>query len=290
MNTDTLYTLRCGHLRALISPLGGELRSLTDHDRELIWQGDPAYWAGSAPLLFPFCGRVPDGRYRVAGKEYPMVIHGFLPESRMTLLSHTDTALVLALSDTPALREIYPFAFALEISYTLTADKLRITAHVQAKDTVLPFSFGGHPGFCLPFDGEGFGDAYLEFAGNSPLQRLSITDSGLLGEGREIYPLTARQLPLSPDPAGSNGIFFSLPQDQRALRLISPFAGLHLEMELADFPVLGLWHTEGAPYLCIEPWCGLPSPEGCPDLENKPGLIWLAPGEATNLTFSIGIR
>ena len=42
-------------LRVSIHPLGAELKSVfhKDYNLEYIWQGNPAFWAKSSPVLFP---------------------------------------------------------------------------------------------------------------------------------------------------------------------------------------------------------------------------------------------
>ena len=52
-------TLKKGSLTARVETLGGELVSLRDaSDTEYIWVGDPAYWAGRNPVLFPIVRRL----------------------------------------------------------------------------------------------------------------------------------------------------------------------------------------------------------------------------------------
>ena len=44
-------------LTVAVSPLGAEMRSVTDaRGAERLWNGDPAYWKGRAPVLFPYAG------------------------------------------------------------------------------------------------------------------------------------------------------------------------------------------------------------------------------------------
>lgn len=282
------FKLHSGLLSAEISLSGGELRSLQYGETQLIWQGDPAYWDGSAPFLFPFCGRVKDGFYRWQDLQYPMTIHGFLPTAQMSVAEHTDDRLTLTLADSPETRSVYPFPFTLTMDYRLCADGLEIAASVTAGDIALPFSFGCHPGFHLPVGDNGFDNAALLFDSDAPLTRIEITENGLLGDGRSVYPLTNSTLPLSPDPAGGCGIFFAVAKPQRALTLTAPSLPCDIRVDFADFPVLGLWHAEGAPYLCIEPWQGLPAPEGVStDLANKPETVTLAPHETKTLTMQI---
>ena len=285
-----IHTLQNGLLSARVDTRGGQLRSLNYQSDELLWQGDPAYWDQSAPLLFPFCGRVKDGVYTYAGKTYPMTIHGFLAGADLTVTDSTENSLTLTLADSDATRAIYPFAFLFTVNYTLTDHSLVQSVTVKAGNTPLPFSFGAHPGFNLPIGADGFDGSLLRFADDTPLTRLEITANGLLGKSTEDYPLTEGTLSLSPDPAGACGIFFGVPANQRSLTLESTALPCNLSMDFGDFPVLGLWHAEGAPYLCIEPWQGLPAVDGIPtDLSTKPETIFLAPGEEKTFTLTIGI-
>lgn len=77
-----LYSLQNAHLSVQVDPLGAELRSLQDKAGvEYLWQRDPALWARSAPLLFPWVGRLYHGRYQVNGRTYALPLHGFAKES-----------------------------------------------------------------------------------------------------------------------------------------------------------------------------------------------------------------
>ena len=60
------------------------------------------------------------------------------------------------------------------------------------------------------------------------------------------------------------------------------FAGDHgpsIEMSWEGFPQLGVW-SNGAPFLCIEPWQGFASPvEFDGEFADKPGVMHFGPGE-----------
>src|ERR687892_746304 len=76
-------TISSPQLRAEISADGAELVRLQDEQgRDLLWNGDPAFWAGRSPLLFPVVGRVRNDRIRVDGLEYELPKHGFARISR----------------------------------------------------------------------------------------------------------------------------------------------------------------------------------------------------------------
>ena len=50
-----MITVSNEFLTATFSEIGAELKSLKCGGKEYIWNGDPAFWTGSAPVLFPIC-------------------------------------------------------------------------------------------------------------------------------------------------------------------------------------------------------------------------------------------
>ena len=59
-----IYTLSNDKIIASFDTLGAELISVKSIDGcEYIWQADPTYWAEHSPIMFPICGRLPNGRY-----------------------------------------------------------------------------------------------------------------------------------------------------------------------------------------------------------------------------------
>ncbi len=49
--------LKNEYLTVQFKTLGGQLTSIKDKDGiEYLWQADPNYWNGQAPILFPICG------------------------------------------------------------------------------------------------------------------------------------------------------------------------------------------------------------------------------------------
>ena len=66
------FVLENAQLRVTVSTLGAELRSVIRKcdGVEHLWQGDPAVWAGQAPVLFPFTGNLKDGHFFAKGGTY----------------------------------------------------------------------------------------------------------------------------------------------------------------------------------------------------------------------------
>lgn len=54
-----MIELKSDQLQVQFQTFGGALSSIKDKDGvEYLWQGDPTYWSGQAPVLFPICGSV----------------------------------------------------------------------------------------------------------------------------------------------------------------------------------------------------------------------------------------
>ena len=83
-----LVSISDSTLSAQISAAGAELQRLQDRDgSDLLWNGDPAVWAGRAPLLFPLVGETKDRKIKVDGEIFDIPRHGFARTSRFTLVT-----------------------------------------------------------------------------------------------------------------------------------------------------------------------------------------------------------
>ncbi len=115
-----------------IGALGAEMISLKDADgRDLLWNGDAAFWTGRAPLLFPIVGRLTNDTLIHDGVAYPMTQHGFARRRPFELMSASDSRATFRLVDDDETRKQYPFAFGLYITYTLNEATLTIEARVH---------------------------------------------------------------------------------------------------------------------------------------------------------------
>src|SRR5690606_32225519 len=124
-------TLSNDHLKARIASQGAELVSLCDEEgRDLLWDGDPAFWTGRSPLLFPIVGRLRDDRALIGGRAYPMKQHGFARISTFEIVDAAAEFCRCRLKATKATREQYPFDFRLDMTYRLDGGRLLLRASV----------------------------------------------------------------------------------------------------------------------------------------------------------------
>ena len=270
-------------LAALISPFGAELLSFTHEKTEWLWQGSAATWPRRAPILFPFCGRVHRQTIWVDGVAYPnQPIHGFAPNSPFTLLDHGRDYVQLRLTDTAQTRALYPFGFELTVEFRLNETELlqSLTCH-NPNETTLPFSAGFHPGFIWPLPGATHqADHHIIFEADETESVALPDDNGLMGGERLACPTQGRHLKLNDRLFRAGSVIFDRLKSRSLWFGVPGQPGLRIEF---DTPTLVLWRwpgPEGATYLCIEPWAGLPDPQGfCGEFANKPGITLIPPGK-----------
>lgn len=288
---DAWLTLSSGALTAQIDPLGAQLSSVRDPaGRELLWDGDPAFWSGRAPLLFPIVGSLAGGVYRVAGKTYALPRHGFARRRPFEVLSASaDTALLRLKADAQTLT-VYPFEFALLMRFEVTGATLRVSASVENQGEVpMPASFGYHPAFRwpLPFgSARAAHDILFDHEEPAPIRR--IDGAGLVTPVRHPTPIHARRLLLADELFREDAVILDALQSQGLT--YGSDTGPRLRLQFPDTPYLGLWSKPGAPFICIEPWHGMSDPVGFGgDFTEKPGVFMVSPGGRRDLGMQLAL-
>jgi len=284
-------TITSEALSADIHSLGAELYGLRDaHGQDLLWNGDPAFWTGRAPILFPIVGMLEGGRYRLDGQTYAMPKHGFARKKPFAVLQAGPASATFRLSADPETLAIYPFDFLLDLRFTLTGARLDITAWVRnAGDRPMPASFGFHPALRWPLPyGRPRSEHRILFAQDEPAPIRRITAEGVMTPEGFKSPVQGRALSLHDALFFDDAIIFDQLESQ-AVQYGTP-DGPQLDISFPQTPYLGVWTKPGAPYICIEPWHGLADPAGFDgDFRNKPGVFEVGPGEAFEIGMSIRI-
>jgi galactose mutarotase-like enzyme len=283
------HVLSNGTLSAVVKADGAELCSLRDATgEEMLWQAGPV-WPRHAPVLFPIVGRLKDDCLRHLGKSYRLPQHGFARDRRFAWLNRSATACRLVLHEDAGTRMAYPFAFRLEIAFTLDDDALETTFTVANPGrAVLPASVGAHPGFIWPLvEGLDKTAHVLEFAEpeTAPVRRL---DGGLLKPAPEATPIDGHTLALNPALFAADAVILAQPAST-SVRYTAPGAPA-IEVAWQGFEQLGIWSREGGDFLCIEPWHGMTSPADFDgEFRDKPGLMQIPPGERRTLSMRIRV-
>ena len=284
-------TVSSPELRAQISENGAELVRLQDEQgRDLLWDGNPAYWTGRSPLLFPIVGRVRNDRIRVGGSEYELPKHGFARHSRFELEEATESRCRFGLRSNEGTLKQYPFPFRLDVTYGIENNTLTITASViNAGPSPMPVSFGFHPAFRWPLPFGAPREAHVirfEREEAAPIRR---PVDGLIGRDAETSPVEGKTLLLRDSLFEADALVFDHPKS-RSVRYGAPSGG-SIRVDFPDMPHLGIWTKPGAGFICIEPWQGHADPEGFNDeFSAKPGVVLVQPGESRNFIMEITVE
>jgi galactose mutarotase-like enzyme len=278
-------TISNGILTATINPKGAELNSLKDSSNEYMWEGNPDYWGKHSPVLFPIVGTLKNNSYLYEGRVHALSRHGFARDNTFSIKSQTESSVVFLLTSTTDTKTVYPFDFELELAYTLTGKTLTLQYSVTNKgDKNLPFSIGAHPAFSLPGNFESYS---LVFEKDEALISTQL-ENDLLSDTTTQIPAQNGVLPLTYSLFEKDALIFKSLQSN-AITIKKGNTDV-LKVSFPDFPHLGIWTKEKAPFICIEPWQGYSdAPDTRGNIIEKEGIINLEAGKQYTAGFSIEI-
>jgi galactose mutarotase-like enzyme len=265
-------TITNGPLSATIALKGAELISLKNNSgAEYIWEGNAKYWGKHSPVLFPIVGTLKNNSYLYEGQVYALNRHGFARDNVFNVKLQTESSVTFSLSSNDDTRRVYPFDFELELIYTLENNTLQLDYVVTNKgDKPLPFSLGAHPAFALSGSFESYS---LQFEIDEPLESTQLKDD-LLSDQTEVIPSQNGVLPLSYSIFENDALIFSSLKS-RAITIMQGENKL-LTVSYPNFPHLGIWTKDNAPFICIEPWQGYSDkPDTKGNLIEKEGIVML---------------
>lgn len=272
-------------LSATINPPGAELTTLTGADgREWMSDGDPAFWTGRSPLLFPIVGALNGSVYRVGDAEYALPQHGIARRRGFALIEQAADRARFRLVDDAETRAVYPFAFALDADYSLAGSTLTMAITIaNTGEGEMPASFGFHPAFAW-----GPEPHRILFEREEPAM-LSRIVGGLIGPADRPSPLDGRVLRLDPGLFAEDALVWEQIVSESVL--YGAEGGPQLRIEFPGAPMLGIWSKPGARFVCIEPWWGIADPVGfAGEIWDKPGMMRFAPGEARSFTMKVTVQ
>lgn len=273
-------------LTAQINHLGAELTSLqNDSNKEYIWEGNPAFWGKHSPILFPIVGTLKNNSYVYKEKEFHLSRHGFARDMEFEVVKKSSNSVSFSLLSTLETKKKYPFDFELQITYTLNENALDIEYKVSNLGTTpMPFSIGAHPAFSLNGNFENYA---IEFETDEKLDYF-ILDNDLISNETKTLKLEDKKVALNYSLFKEDALIFKSLKSKSVtiLENLNPL----LKVNFKDFPSLGLWTKEGAPFLCIEPWFGYADTVNqSGTLFDKEGIQILSEKAVFNSKFSIEI-
>ena len=282
MNT----TISNSTLKASIKHAGAELFSLKDNqNKEYIWEGNPDFWGKHSPVLFPIVGTLKNNTYTINEKEYQLSRHGFARDMEFDLIHKTENSVVFSLQSNAETLKKYPFEFELQLIYTLKESTLDIEYKVINKgENKMPFSIGAHPAIALP---EHFENYAFKFEKEEVL-KYSLLENDLISNKTETLAITENLVPLNYKLFENDALVFKT-LESNSLTILEN-SKPYIKVDFEDFPSLGIWTKDQAPFVCIEPWFGYSdTAENSGDLFEKEGILILDAKQTFQSKFSIQI-
>ena len=281
------------NLRVAIKAQGAELDSIfhKGHQLEYLWQGDAAFWGKKSPVLFPIVGTLKDNSFSHKGQKYSLPRHGFARDKAFIVEYHAaDRATFLLVSDDESLKN-YPFLFEFRLHYTLKDNVLSVIYSVKnTGDDDMYFSVGGHPAFRLPLVSETiYTDYFIELNALETSGRYPLSKDGLLELAPNPFLDNTRTLPLNPALFYEDAVVLKHLKTTE-MAILSDKTPHGLRMIFEGFPYFGIWTAKNAPFVCLEPWCGIAdSVNTTQELTEKEGINRLESGDIFECTWSIEI-
>ncbi len=288
-----IYEIKRNGLTAKIDSLGAQLLSITNENgHEYIWTGDPNYWKGHAPVLFPIVGALREGKTKIGGEWFHMGQHGIARHLEFSLKAQEEDSVSLRLNSNFETKKQYPFEFSLTVSYILHENGYETVFTVENPgDKVMPFAVGGHPGFHIPVDEDA---TFEEYSICFERPETQSCPSIVVGEGL-IDPKTIgftisgeKEIPLKHDLFYQDALVFKNLNSEK-VQIKNRKTGKGVEMDFSGFPMLGIWSAKNdGPYVCLEPWtgCATCTNEG-DEFEKKKNMTFLPSGGKAEFSFSV---
>ncbi|MHC4250512.1 MAG: aldose 1-epimerase family protein [Planctomycetota bacterium] len=285
-------TLTSDRLAVRIAKTGAEIKSIREHATgiEYIWQSDPAFWTGAAPILFPIIGGLKGGTYRYKGADYSMPSHGLVRKKEWEFVSCDGRTAQFQTRSDAETKKAYPFDFVLTARYALDGNRLSVTYDVTNSGAErMYFSIGSHPAFNVPFAGGVFEHYYYHFSESETIERYFFDSGMTLKETAPVFD-NSRQIFLNKTVFEKGAIILKGP-NSKEVSIRNSRNAKRVTVITDGMPFLGMWAPAGAPFACIEPWFGVPDPVDTDgEFTTKEGIMSLE-GEATwSTTYRIEIE
>ena len=187
----SLITIKSDALTVVISSRGAELQSIRDSQGfERMWQGDPAYWTGRAPILFPVAGGLRDDCYTMDGERYEMPKHGFVRQREWQVEEAGERSATFLMRDK---HPGFPFDYELRAIFAVDGSSLSVTYRVTNCDSrAFWFGLGAHEAYATPGGLESYS---IEFEQPERLDDYVLEGNligrtpRLMGENVKVFPM-----------------------------------------------------------------------------------------------------
>lgn len=280
-----IVTISNTKISASINALGAELIRLEKDSKNYIWTVDETYWNKTSPILFPIVGRLKNDTYSIENKTYELPRHGFARNFEFQIINQTESSVAFVLESNSETLKNYPFEFELRLEYELDENELKMKYSVENKsEATMPFSIGAHPAFAIE---NSFSDYSLKFNQTEEFISYELDNEQFNAASKKIQSENGI-IDLNYTLFEKDALVFKHLQSNELTLLKKNEPVFSVQFE--GFPYLGIWTKPNAPFLCIEPWCGLADNRNHNgNIFEKEGINFLQAKETFSRTIKIKI-
>ncbi|MEE1054249.1 MAG: aldose 1-epimerase family protein [Acutalibacteraceae bacterium] len=270
-----MITIKNDYLTAKINEVGAELKSLVCNDTQYIWTGDERFWAGSAPLLFPICSGLKDDEYYLDGKKYTLQKHGYARFCKFEVENQVEDSVTFLLCSNEESLKQFPFRYELRVTYTLENKTLKVKYDVKnLSDDTMYFSIGAHEGYYCP---EGI-EEYDVILPEAETLYSTVLEGNVLGNNKVRIIENSDRIALKYDYFAVDALVFK-DMKARSAVLKNRNNGKAVKVTFEGCDYFLLWTKPDAPYICLEPWCGISDNKDTDkNFKTKEGIRQIAAG------------
>ncbi len=272
-----MITIRNEILTVKIAELGAELKSVVKNGTEYIWEGKPEVWSGSAPIMFPICGGLKEDKFLFEGKEYTLTKHGYAKFTTFEVEKQASDSVTLLHTSNEETLQKFPFVYEFRVIYTLAGESLKVEYAVTNKSgKTMYFNVGAHEGYYTP---EGIEHYDVIFDENETLATTTLCGN-FLTDTETVVLKDSKVFPLYDRYFAIDALVFRGGIKCHAATLRNRVTGRSVRVEFPDSDYFLLWHKYASPYICLEPWNGIPDVMGSSyDITEKEGITSLDAGK-----------
>ena len=155
---------------------------------------------------------------------------------------------------------------------------------INLSNSEMLYSIGAHPAFAMDGNIE---DYSLEFDNNKTLESHQLENDNFNGEIIQI-PLSENRLALNYQLFENDAIV--LKNYTTTSLVLLKNSQPKIKVDFQDFPFLGIWTKNNAPFICIEPWLGVADHvKTSGNLKDKEGIKILEANSIDTLEWSISV-
>ncbi len=267
-----MITLKNQQLTVQIAELGAEIKSVVCNEKEYMWNARAEVWGNSAPICFPICGGLKEDKFIFEGREYTLNKHGYGKFTEFEVEEACDNRAVFLHRSNEETKVKFPFDYELRVIYTVSDNSLKIEYNVKnLSGKTMYCNIGSHEAYYTP---EGIEEYDVIFDEDDTLIN-HVLYGNLLSEQKQVLLKEAKVFPLYDKYFIVDALVFKGFRS-RGATLKNRKNGRAVKVDFPDCPYFLLWHKHGAPFICLEPWNGIPDVVGSSyELTEKEGITAL---------------